>query len=236
VLPDGTTRGTIGGGAIEFRSVEAARALLADPERSSELLRVHLTHDLGMCCGGSMVVFLEKIVPGDRLLIFGAGHIGRALAGFAAELGFQVAVIDSRAEQLTAERFPRAERLLGDAEELAATLPIGGATYACVMTHDHQLDQRLVEALIRRPLVYLGMIGSLRKAERCRMQLSHKGFSDEEVARLRSPIGVHIGAQSPEEIALSIASGLVAHRHGIEVGPAKPRRAAPGTDGGERVA
>jgi xanthine dehydrogenase accessory factor len=216
VLGDGSLRGTVGGGAIEHQVVEAARALLTDAERTSQLLETNLGRDLGMSCGGKMTVFLEKLVSPHRVLVFGAGHVGRALAGFARGAGFAVSVADARAELLTEERFPGVERLVGDPREAARSAPAGGRVFVCVMTHDHALDQELLELLLPRPFGYVGVIGSRRKAERCRQQLASKQFAPEAVARLRSPMGVEIGAQSPEEIGLSIAAELVAVRNGLD--------------------
>lgn len=215
VLADGSLRGTVGGGAIERQVVEAARALLADPEATTRLLETSLGKDLGMSCGGTMTVFLEKLVAAERLLVFGAGHVGKALASFARQVGFLVTVADAREALLTEERFPGVERRVQDPREAARSLPADERCYACVMTHDHGLDQELVELLAPRPLRYLGVIGSRRKAERCRSQMEAKGFGPEVVARLRSPMGINIGGQAPEEIALSIAAELVAVRNGI---------------------
>jgi len=222
VLPDGGIRGTVGGGALEHEIVTAARALLADPAATTRLLEPHLTHDLGMCCGGKMAVFLEKIVPGEKLIVFGAGHVGRALATFARTTGFDVAVADERPEWLNEERFPDVRRLPGPCVETARTEPTDDATHACVMTHDHGLDQEIVAALLQRPLRYLGVIGSRRKAEMFRLRLAAQGFAADEVARMRSPVGLAIGAQSPEEIAVSIVAELIALRHRVsEEGTAK---------------
>ncbi len=214
VLPDGTLRGTVGGGAIEHQIVTMARDLLREG-LTTRLVRTHLTHDLGMCCGGEMTVFLEKIAPGERLLLFGAGHVGKSLYELARAAGFHVTVADARPEWLSAERFPEAERLLGDPLQAAQKAELDEGTFVCVMTHDHGLDQDLVQALARRPHRYLGMIGSQRKAEKLRSRLKELGFAEKEIAGVRSPMGVAIGAQSPEEIAVSIVAELVAVRHGV---------------------
>lgn len=217
LLADGTLRGTVGGGAIEHLIVREAKALFEGASAATRLLQVNLTHDLGMCCGGSMSVFLERVTPGERLLVFGAGHVAKALADLARAAGFHVAVADARAEWLTADRFPAAERLLGEPLEAARAAPLDAGSFVCVMTHDHGLDQDLVEVLLRRPHRYLGMIGSRRKSEKLRSRLREQGFAAEEIARVRSPMGVAIGAQSPEEIAVSIVAELVAVRRGAEV-------------------
>lgn len=214
VLPDGTLRGTVGGGAIEHQIVTMAKELLEKGE-TTRLVRTHLSHDLGMCCGGEMTVFLEKVSPGEKLVLFGAGHVGKALYELARAAGFHVAVADSRPEWLSAGRFPDAERLPGDPLESAKKLQTDESTFVCVVTHDHGLDQDLVQELARRPRRYLGMIGSKRKAEKLHARLKEQGFTEQEIAAVRSPMGVAIGAQSPEEIAVSIVAELVAVRHGL---------------------
>ncbi|KFA89015.1 xanthine dehydrogenase accessory protein XdhC [Archangium violaceum] len=208
VLEDGSLRGTVGGGAIEHQIVQAARALLESPE-STRVIETHLTHELGMCCGGRMKVFLEKHGAPPRLTVFGAGHVARELALLAHRVGFRVTVVDARPEWATAERFPGIERVLKDPADYARTLSGGTGHCFCITTHDHPLDQAVVEALLDKPSDYLGVIGSRRKAERFRMRLKAAGFSDEAVARLRSPMGVEIGALTPEEIAVSIVGELI---------------------------
>lgn len=212
VLGDGALRGTIGGGAIEKQVIDAALALLADPALDTRTLETHLTHELGMCCGGKMTVFLEKHGAPQVLYVFGAGHVARELAALAHHVGFRVTVVDERAEWLNAERFPHATRLLESPEHAAKGLVGSATTYACVATHDHPLDQACTEALVKKPLAYLGVIGSERKALRFRQRLQAAGFSEAEVARFESPMGVEIAALTPAEIAVSIVARLIAVR------------------------
>lgn len=214
VLENGELRGTVGGGAIEKQIVDAALALLADATQDTRTIETHLTHDLGMCCGGRMTVFLEKHAASAKLFVFGAGHVGKELAALAANAGFDVTVVDERRELLTAERFPAVRRRVEPPEHVAKSLAGGSDTYCCVATHDHPLDQACVEALLRTPLKYLGVIGSRRKAERFRQRLEAAGFTKDELARFESPMGVDIGALTPQEIAVSIVARLIAVRRG----------------------
>ncbi len=212
VRPDGSISGTVGGGAIEKQVIDAAVELLRSSEAETRILEAHLTHDLGMCCGGKMSIFLEKFAGSEKLVIFGAGHVARALAGLAAQVGFDVTVIDERDDWLTAERFPKARRILSHPADVAKTLPTDERTYVCITTHDHPLDQAVLEAILRKKAAYVGMIGSVRKRERFRMRLSAAGFTPEEVARFKTPMGLPIGAQGPDEIAVSIVAELVSMR------------------------
>jgi xanthine dehydrogenase accessory factor len=209
VLDGGELRGTIGGGAIEKQIIDAALALLADASASTRTIETHLTHDLGMCCGGKMTVFLEKHGTAPSLVVFGAGHVAKEVAALASHVGFRVAVVDERTEWLTESRFPTATRRLEPPDVVAKGLAGSADTYACVVTHDHPLDQACVEALVKKTLAWLGVIGSQRKAERFRQRLLAAGFTPDEVARFESPMGVEIGALTPQEIAVSIVARLV---------------------------
>jgi xanthine dehydrogenase accessory factor len=209
---DGATAGTIGGGAIEREVIEAARERLAGS--GSATLRRHLTQELGMCCGGEMAIFLEVIEAAPKLLVFGAGYIARPLAALAATCGFAVRVVDERADWATGERFPTSEVVVREPEAFLRDLEIRGDEFAVVVTHDHALDQRLVQILLRRPLKFVGMIGSVAKQRKFALRLRAKGFGDAEIARLQTPLGVSIGADTPEEIAVSVMAQIVAVRRG----------------------
>ncbi|HEX8440378.1 xanthine dehydrogenase accessory protein XdhC [Archangium sp.] len=208
VLEDGGLRGTVGGGAIEHQIIQAALALLAS-EEATRVIETHLTHELGMCCGGRMKVFLEKHGAPPRLTVFGAGHVAKELATLAHRVGFRVTVVDARPEWANPERFPGLELKVKDPADHARELAGGADQYYCVTTHDHPLDQAVVEALVNKPSAYLGVIGSRRKAERFRMRLRAAGFDEAAVGRMRSPMGLDIGALTPEEIAVSIVGELI---------------------------
>jgi xanthine dehydrogenase accessory factor len=213
---DGETAGTIGGGAIEHEVLERARDLLQSGGATT--LRRHLTQELGMCCGGEMAVFIEAVVPDPRLFVFGAGYIAKPLAGLAARCGFQVTVVDERPEWLSAERFPHARIELREPVAWARATRFRASDLAVVVTHDHALDQRLVQGLIRSPLLFLGMIGSVPKQRKFALRLRARGFSDAEIARLHTPLGLPIGAATPDEIAVSVVAELIAARRGATLG------------------
>jgi xanthine dehydrogenase accessory factor len=215
VTGDGRAAGTIGGGAFERRLLEEARALLAGGSESARLLTLNLTRDLGMCCGGEMRVFLERILGAERLVIFGAGHISRALCEAAARVGFEVTVVDEREEWARRERFPAARQVVCEEPEVALPeLVLDPATYCVVVTHSHPLDQAIVKALLGAPVRFLGMVGSRTKRNKFLMRLRAQGATPEHLARVRTPLGMDIGAVTPEEIAVSILAELVAVRRG----------------------
>jgi xanthine dehydrogenase accessory factor len=210
----GRTCGTVGGGAIEREALEAARTLLAAGEGAT-LVERHLTQELGMCCGGEMAILVEVVETAPRLFVLGAGYIAKPLAAFATSAGFRVGVVDARAEWATAERFPGVVVHERSPEDFVRTLDTTARDFAVIVTHDHALDQRLVELLLRRPLAFLGMIGSVPKQRKFALRLKARGFTDEEIARLRTPLGLPIGARTPEEIAISVTAELVAARRGV---------------------
>lgn len=211
----GATAGTIGGGAIEAEVLAEARRLLASG--GSTIVRRHLTQELGMCCGGEMSLFLEVLEPAPRLIVFGAGYIARPLAAIATTAGFEVTVVDARPDWLTVERFPEARRLCRDPEHALAELGPGPRDYVAVVTHDHALDQRLIGALLATPVRFLGMVGSIAKQRKFALRLRARGVADHDIARMRTPLGLAIGAATPEEIAVSIVAELVAARRGVSL-------------------
>ena len=179
-----------------------------------------------MCCGGEMSVFLEAILPSPRLHVFGAGYIAKPLAAIAAGCGFEVTVVDARPEWATSERFPTSALRIEDPEGVARSLETAPSDFAVIVTHDHALDQRVVQALIRKPLLFLGMIGSVPKQRKFALRLRARGYSDQEIARLHTPLGLAIGASTPEEIAVSAMAELIAARRGarVEAGWVPPPR------------
>jgi xanthine dehydrogenase accessory factor len=215
IAEDGEMCGTIGGGTIEQRVIEEARALLLGG--GVTLVRKHLTQELGMCCGGEMGVFLEVLEPAPRLYLFGAGYIARPLAALAAGCGFEVTVVDERAEWALSERFPDCRVHARAPVDFLRDLVTTPDDYAVVVTHDHGLDQRIVQALLERPLRFVGMIGSVPKQRKFALRLRARGFSDAQIARLRTPLGMPIGADTPEEIAVSAMGEIIAVRRGAAV-------------------
>jgi xanthine dehydrogenase accessory factor len=133
----------------------------------------------------------------------------------AAAAGFVVHVADEREELLNATRLAEARALHDNLDDPA--LPYAHDTFVMVTTHDHALDQKLVEKILKQPHRWLGLIGSRRKAELTRQRLEHKGFNEADIARVRSPVGVAIGAETPEEIAVSILAELIAERRGMRL-------------------
>jgi xanthine dehydrogenase accessory factor len=217
VWPDGRIAGTVGGGNFEARVIEAALEALR--EGTPRRFQVHLTRDLGMCCGGAMEVYIEPLAPTDRLVLFGAGHVAKATAAFAREAGWSVTVVDDRDDQNTAERFPGCERCLTDPRGFARRLVPDGRTWVFVVTHDHQLDQDLIELLVPHDWAWLGLIGSRAKVTRFHLRLRAAGVPVERLARVSGPVGLDIGAETPAEIAVSVLAEMVRVRRQVSRPP-----------------
>ncbi len=203
--------GTVGGGAIEARIVDALRACLRHGK--PELLSIDLGRELGMCCGGRMEVFVERVERQPRLILFGAGHVAKPTAALARSIGFRVVVVDDREDLNTEDRFPECERLLADPEQAAERIDTDASDSLLIVTHDHHRDELALDAFARRPHAYIGMIGSRRKVFRV-LQRIHQRVGLPPLERVYAPVGLELGAVTPEEIAVSIAAELVALRHG----------------------
>ncbi|HEY4220654.1 MAG TPA: XdhC/CoxI family protein, partial [Myxococcota bacterium] len=212
VIADGTElgaiEGTVGGGAVEHQVRRAALEVIASTRPRH--IDVALTKELGMCCGGSMTIFVEALRVRPPLVLFGAGHVAQCLCKAAAAAGFDVTVADPREELLTAERFPDAVTLVDDYErEDLGRLPFGPDAFVVVATHDHKVDQEIVERALPLPSRFFALIGSQRKAMLTRERCLNKGIAPELVEHLRCPAGIDIGAETPEEIAVSVVAELV---------------------------
>ena len=223
VLADGTAHGsiegTIGGGAVEHEVRRTALDVIA--QMRPRTCEVSLTTQLGMCCGGQMTFFIEALRVRPPCIVFGAGHIAEALCALAARAGYDVTIADPRDELCNVERFPDASALANgyEGDDLDA-LPFGPDTFVVIATHDHQVDQRLAERVLPRAFRYLGLVGSRRKALLTRERCAARGLDEARIALLRCPAGLDIGAESPEEIALSIVAQMVeVRRRGEAVAP-----------------
>ena len=214
VASDGIRHGTIGGGRLEQLATENAQTMLTSDGAPGENVDFPLGETAGQCCGGSVTLFFERHDWIRReVVIFGAGHVGQALGGLAGYLDADVRLVDSRT---SSELHPTpteevSERLdLVDAPEGVVDELEPGASIV-VMTHSHALDQAIIEACLPRigEFAYVGLIGSERKWARFRERLSAKGFSDEALDAVRSPIGLVRGSKEPRAIALSVAAELL---------------------------
>jgi xanthine dehydrogenase accessory factor len=209
---DGSTVGTIGGGAIEQAVLQALQEV--QQRGVAKLLSWDLGRDLGMCCGGSMDMFLEPIGATPRLWLCGAGHVAQPTAALARSVGFEVVVLDERDAWNTPERFPECRRELLDPADVVQRAALGARDWILITTHDHQLDERVLRAALQTPARYIGLVGSRRKVYRLLQRIVlRQGTLD--TSRLYAPVGLNLGALTPAEIAVSILAEIVALRHGV---------------------
>jgi xanthine dehydrogenase accessory factor len=225
ILADGTSVETVGGGVLERQVVVDALACLASGISRSETyqLRQEGEHALGALCGGEATVFLEVHAPDRTLIIVGAGHVGQRLCAFAKLLDYLVVVLDPRQEMVSPERFPQADQLIcGDPARTAELCSIGESSHVVIVTHSHQHDAAALRAVVDSPAPYVGMIGSANKVRAIFAQLTDDGVEPELLARVHSPIGLDIGAETPAELALCIMAEIVAESSGMPAASAGP--------------
>lgn len=224
VVSEAATVGTIGGGNLEFQCIARARDLLHGGVRKPLVQDFPLGPALGQCCGGHARVLFETVRPPSwRIALFGAGHVGRALAGLLGTMECRVDWIDPRAEAFPAALPARVTRhVAADPARAAAALPAG--TQMLVMTHDHALDLEIVAAALPRPdLPFVGLIGSETKRARFVARLARLGLAPEAIRRLVCPIGVPgAGGKAPAEIAIAVAAQLLQIRDAMATVAASP--------------
>ena len=212
IVPSGVM-GSLGAADLDERVIADARELLA-AERS-ETRAYPVSHQ-----AEEIEVFLETYPPPPTLLIFGAVHVAQALCRFAKALGFTVIVTDARAKLATAERFPEADRIIqawpDDALGQITVLP---NTYVAILTHDPKFDEPALLGTLATPARYVGAVGSRGTNQDRRRRLEEAGVAPESLDRIRGPIGLDIGADTPEEMAISILAEIIASRHGRAGGP-----------------
>ena len=218
VFGDGRIVGTVGGGCYEHDAIGKARQVLQTrkPATVKYDLNDDFAEDTGLVCGGQMEVFIEPIEASPAVYIFGAGHVGYYLAKMAHEAGFGVHVIDDRAAFANHERFPfAASVVVDDIPEWLARTTLPATAYAVVVTRGHRNALAALRALAPRDLRYMGLIGSRAKVARLYEQLmTEGGVAPDRLARIHAPIGLDLGAVTPQEIAVSITAELVAVRRG----------------------
>jgi xanthine dehydrogenase accessory factor len=210
VLPDGTTRGMLGNPELdELVRVDAERAIWSSDANT------HTYSIAEASAAQPFDVFIEGFPPLPMLIIVGAGHIAIPLTTFAKTLGYRVVVIDARAAFATRERFPHADELIvAWPDEVLEKIDINPSTSIAVLTHDPKFDEPTLKVVLSRRAGYIGAIGSRKTGEERAERLKHQGLTDEQVGRIHGPIGLNIGATTPEEIALAIMAEIVAYRHG----------------------
>ena len=219
VRDDGSILGTIGGGCVEADVWQAAREVM-ESERPRTLtfnLNQNPKHDTGLLCGGTLDVFIEPILPPALLYIFGAGHVSISLYKTAKSAGFDVTVVDDRETYANRERFPDAKEVLAeDFDQAMARFIPNESSYIVIVTRGHRDDMRVLRWAVQTRAKYVGMIGSKRKTIAIFRELTQEGLSPGLFERVQAPIGLDIGAVTPEEIAVAITAELIAVRRNVQ--------------------
>ena len=219
VREDGSMIGTIGGGCVEAEVWNAAREVIQTekPRNMSFSLGQDAAYDNGLICGGQLEVFVECITPQPAALIFGGGHISKSLAKVLDLAGFRVSVIDNREAYANRERFPEAADVYAEEyEDVYPKLSVNESTYIVIVTRGHRDDMRVLRWAIGTQAKYIAMIGSKRKTIGVVKELEKEGIPRTAFDRVYAPMGLEIGAVSPEEIAISVGAEMIAMRRDPE--------------------
>jgi len=219
VYPDGKISGTVGGGLLEAKVREEALRCISDKKpRLLELALDDVSADsIGVLCGGKVEVFVEPVQGASTLYIFGGGHIAVPLVQFAKALEFAVVIVDDRQDFGNKERFPQADEVkVGEFASVTKSMDFSEGDCVVVITRGHAHDEVVLKECLSKASLprYIGMIGSREKVIRTFANLKARGISRELLAKVRTPIGLDIGARTPAEIALSIIAEIIAERYG----------------------
>ena len=208
VFEDGSIKGTIGGGSIEKQCVNDALEIMQNQQIM--IKTYNLANDLEMHCGGRMTVYLEPILPRPELIIFGAGHIGKALSKLASISGFRVIVADDRKEIIESWPESLAKTICASFEDAVNQINFHPNTYIVSSTYNHSFDTEIIAMCLAKQHKYLGMIGSKRKVAIAKKRLKDEfSFSFEIIDAVDMPIGIPIACETPEDIAVSILAKLI---------------------------
>lgn len=220
VRDDGSIVGTIGGGCVEAEVWQAAREVMEEEKPRTLLFNLNQNpkYDAGLICGGTLEVFVEPILPVPLLYLFGAGHVAVNTAKVAKSAGFDIVVVDDRETYANRERFPEAREVIAEEyEQVFPRLSPGESSYIVIVTRGHRDDMRVLRWAVQTPSRYIGMIGSKRKTIATFKELIQEGLEPSLFDRVSAPVGLEIGAVTPEEIAVAIVAELIAvRRNSIE--------------------
>jgi xanthine dehydrogenase accessory factor len=230
VFADGQMVGTIGGGELESRTIEACAEVMRNGQARLESYSLAGPEESAVgVCGGEVEVFIEPILPAPTVLVLGCGHVGVAVAHLAKWLGFRVVVSDDREELCTPEHIPDADVYLpGEASTVLSQAPINAQTYVVAVTRGYPFDVAAVPVLLETDTPYVGVIGSRRRWATAVKELKAMGIAEEALKHIYSPIGLYLGEETPEEIAVSIMAEIIMLRNRGSVGPAHHRRDSEG--------
>jgi xanthine dehydrogenase accessory factor len=221
VRDDGSIVGTIGGGCVEAEVWQAAKEVISSekPRTLRFDLNQNPKYDTGLVCGGTLEIFVEPVMPAAQLYLFGAGHVAASIYRVAKIAGFDVTVIDDRDTYANRERFPEARDIFADDfDRVCAQLAPNESSFVVIVTRGHADDMRVLRWAIKHeiPSRYIGMIGSERKFLAIAKEFEAEGIAREKLEPIHSPVGLDIGALTPEEIAVSVVAEMIAVRRNAQ--------------------
>lgn len=215
VREDGSMVGTIGGGCVEAEVWNVAREVMETekPRHLTFSLGQDAAYDNGLICGGQLNVFVEPVLPQPFAYIFGAGHISKSLSKVATMAGFATVIADNRDAFANRDRFPEADQVYAEEyEDLFPRLSINESSYIIIVTRGHRDDMRVLRWAVGTPARYVAMVGSKRKTISVVKELEKEGIPRTAFDRIHAPMGLDIGAVTPEEIAVSVVAEMIAVR------------------------
>ena len=208
VFEDGKSIGTIGGGNVEWESIEAAKSVIA--QRRPRLFSFDMKNDLGMICGGSVKIYIEPIRRPFPLYIFGAGHVGKAIASHAVAFGFDLFLIDKRPEMFADVDSSSIHCLEGDYLQVISDLSFDDESFFIITTPRHEYDETILAEIAGRPHAYIGMMASPIKVTSVREKFLKNGvLTEQQISSIDMPIGVPMTCVTPEEIAISVLARII---------------------------
>ena len=221
VFEDGSSWGSIGGGRNEKAAIaECLKAI--QTQKPATVMYNYFGREGESVCGGQMKVFIEPFAPPKDLIVCGGGHIGLPLSALGKILGFRITVIDSRKEFANKKRFPHADVILvGPHAAELAKLNITPSTYIAVVTHGNEVDFECLKVVIKSNAAYIGIISSKPKKSKFLSRLKEQGIAEKYFKRIHIPMGIDIGSQTPEEIAVSICAEIIAVKNKDYIGTDK---------------
>jgi xanthine dehydrogenase accessory factor len=219
IRDDGSIVGTVGGGCVEAEVWQAAREVMENerPRTLTFNLNQNPKYDTGLVCGGTLDIFIEPVLPPASIYIFGAGHVALSVYKTAKMAGFNVNVVDDRESYANRERFPDAKEVIAeDFDQAMARITPSETSYLVIVTRGHHDDMRVLRWAVQTRARYIGMIGSKRKTIAIFRELVKEGIPEKLFERVHAPVGLDIGAITPEEIAVAITAELIAVRRRVE--------------------
>ncbi|MBC8180899.1 XdhC family protein [candidate division KSB1 bacterium] len=216
VFKDGSSEGTVGGGAIEVEAFKVALEVLKSGKASLKHYELDKLETGAMICGGSMTLYYEPVQPVRLLTIFGGGHVGRALSRIASEAGWRIRIIDDRDGVFDKKYFPdEAEFITTNYLDYCKSQQFGENDWLAIVTPKHKHDESVLGSVINSDARYIGMMGSPKKVKEIKTSLLEKGMDEELLKKVHAPIGLNIGTETPGEIAVAIVGEMLAELYNV---------------------